>query len=50
MTHADEQQMRETLVSTYRELLEMGLTDLLTEEQWGEFFGRAKKVAYSKFI
>jgi len=38
MTHADEQQMRETLVSAYRDLVEMGLMD------------QAKKVAYTKFI
>ena len=28
----------------------MGDPDILTEEQWDEFFGRAKKVAYTKFI
>jgi len=28
----------------------MGEPDILTEEQWDEFFGRAKKVAYTKFI
>ena len=28
----------------------LGEPDLLTDEQWDEFFGRAKKVAYSAFI
>jgi len=28
----------------------MGEPDLLTDEQWDEFFGRAKKVAYTRFI
>jgi len=28
----------------------LGEPDLLTKEQWDEFFGRAKKVAYSTFI
>jgi len=29
---------------------QLGEPDLLTDEQWDEFFGRAKKVAYSAFI
>jgi L-fuculose-phosphate aldolase len=29
---------------------QLGEPDLLTNEQWDEFFGRAKKVAYSDFI
>jgi L-fuculose-phosphate aldolase len=29
---------------------QLGEPDLLTDEQWDEFFGRAKKVAYSDFI
>jgi len=28
----------------------LGEPDLLTDEQWDEFFGRARKVAYSDFI
>ena len=28
----------------------LGEPDYLTDEQWDEFFGRAKKVAYSSFI
>ena len=29
---------------------QLGEPDLLTDGQWDEFFGRAKKVAYSAFI
>lgn len=40
----------ETLCRHYVLARQLGEPDLLTDEQWDEFFGRAKKVAYSKFI
>lgn len=40
----------EILCKHYVLARQLGEPDLLTDEQWDEFFGRAKKVAYSKFI
>ena len=40
----------EILCKHYVLARQLGEPDLLTDEQWDEFFGRAKKVAYTKFI
>ena len=40
----------ETLCKHYVLARQLGEPNLLTDQQWDEFFGRAKKVAYSKFI
>ena len=40
----------EILCKHYALARTLGEPDLLTDEQWDEFFGRAKKVAYSTFI
>ena len=40
----------EILCKHYVLARQLGEPDLLTDEQWDEFFGRAKKVAYSEFI
>jgi len=40
----------EILCKHYVLARQLGEPDLLTDEQWDEFFGRAKKVAYSDFI
>jgi L-fuculose-phosphate aldolase len=40
----------EILCKHYVLARQLGEPDLLTDEEWDEFFGRAKKVAYSKFI
>ena len=43
-------ELLEILCKHYILARQLGEPDLLTEEQWDEFFGRAKKVAYTKFI
>jgi L-fuculose-phosphate aldolase len=40
----------EILCKHYVLARQLGEPDLLTDEQWDEFFGRARKVAYSRFI
>jgi len=40
----------EILCKHYALARTLGEPDILTDEQWDEFFGRAKKVAYSEFI
>ncbi len=40
----------EILCKHYVLARQLGEPDLLTDDQWDEFFGRAKKVAYSTFI
>jgi L-fuculose-phosphate aldolase len=40
----------EVLCRHYLLACQLGEPDLLTDEQWDEFFGRAQKVAYSSFI
>ena len=40
----------EILCKHYVLARQLGEPDLLTDDQWDEFFGRAKKVAYSAFI
>ena len=43
-------ELLEILCKHYVLARQLGEPDLLTDEQWDEFFGRAKKVAYSDFI
>lgn len=43
-------ELLEILCKHYILARQLGEPDLLTEENWDEFFGRAKKVAYTKFI
>ena len=43
-------ELLEVLCKHYLLAKQLGEPDLLTDEQWDEFFGRAKKVAYTAFI
>ena len=43
-------ELLEILCKHYLLAKQLGEPDLLTDEQWDEFFGRAKKVAYSAYI
>lgn len=47
ITHAER---LEILCKHYLLARQLGEPDLLTDEQWDDFFGRARKLAYSKFI